>query len=163
MITVQHGVRILGKDDIKRYVYGGRGIFVLKSIKSEKSHKYKMSICKKNEDILFVSDYNKGYIGFVNIKTNVYSHSKKSKVLVTDESVKGISWLVNQFNNEKVFPTEMEFHHMGVCCCCGRTLTVTDNIQLGIGPICFKNYGNRRMKKILNIKKRMLKNMKKTA
>ena len=163
MITIEHGVRILLKEDIKRYVYGGRGIFVLKSIKSEKSYKYKMSICKKNEDLLYISDYTKGYLGYVNIKTNVYTHSKKSKVLVTDESVKGIGWLVHQFNNEKVFPTEMEFHHMGVCCCCGRTLTVKDNIQLGIGPICFKNYGNNRMKKILKIKKVMLKNMRKAG
>lgn len=160
-ITLNHGVRILGKDDIKRYVYGGRGIFILKSNKSEKMCKYKMSICKKNDDLLYISDWSKGYLGFVNIKTNTYTHSKKSKVSITEESVKGIAWLVNQFNNEKDFPVEMEFYHMGVCCCCGRTLTVRDNIELGIGPICFKNYGNRRMKKILKIKKVMLKKMSK--
>lgn len=159
-ITLNHGVRIIDKEDIIRYVYGGRGIFILKSLKSQKSFKYKMSICKKNDDLLYVSDYSNGYLGNVNMKTNTYTHSKKSKLSLTSDIVKGIDWLMKQFNNNNQFPNEMEFYHMGVCCCCGRNLTIRDNIELGIGPICFKNYGSRRMKKILNIKKRILKNTK---
>jgi hypothetical protein len=160
-ITVDHGVRMTDKEDIKRYVFGGRGKFVLKSGKSEKMYKYKVSKCKKNENLLYISVFNPEirnylFIGSLNIINISYLHSKKSKVMFTEESVKGIIWLMNTLKCDKDFPDVMEFHHMGICCCCGRTLEVTDNIQLGIGPVCFKNYGNKRMKKILKLKKIIL-------
>lgn len=151
-----HGVRMTEKNDIKRYVFGGRGKFTLKSTKSDKIIKYKVSKCKKNDDILFISVYSNRYyefIGVMNIIHSTYTHSKKSKIPFDDDGVRGIVWLMEQFRGTNEFPIGMEFYHMGICCCCGRTLEVTDNIQLGIGPICFKNYGNKRMKKIFKLKK----------
>lgn len=155
--VAEHGIRITDKEDIKRYVFGGRGKFILKSNKTDKSYTYKISRPKDNDEFFYVSaiinNINQ-YLGIINIEKISYIKTKKVKIENDHESIKGIKWLINQFKNDNPFPDVMEFYHMGICCCCGRTLTVKDNIELGIGPICFKNYGkkNKRVMRILKIK-----------
>jgi len=145
------------KENIKRYVFGGRGQFLLKSNKTDKSYTYRISKPKDNDEILYVSAYGLdggGYIGLLNIEKVQYVHTKKAKLDINHDAVKGINWLIKQFHNDLEFNDMMEFYHMGVCCSCGRTLTVRDNIEMGIGPICFKNYGknNKRANRVKKIK-----------
>jgi hypothetical protein len=171
------GIRLLNKDEIQMYFFGGKGKFILKSTKTEKSYEYKIKPMAKvlkvgygkplpnpnyDENILYISvkgDFNYIFLGCIKIEENKYLHSKKSPIDESDAIVKGIKWLLNQFEIDKDFPSEMEFHHLGTCGCCAKTLTTEGSIKLGIGPICFERYGSERLKKLLVIKKKMEKRM----
>lgn len=154
---INKGIRIQNKEDIKIYFFGGKGKFILKSNKTGKWFMYKMTKPKDNDEIYYISVLLDGYyqyLGIIKIDDIDYIRTKKVKIDNNHESIKGIKWLLKQFKNDKKFPNDMEFYHMGICCCCGRTLTVKDNIGLGIGPICFKNYGkkNKRIMRIVKIR-----------
>ena len=152
---INKGIRIQNKEDIKIYFFGGKGKFILKSNKTGKWFMYKMTKPKDNDEIYYISVLLDGYyqyLGVIKIDDIDYIRTKKVKIDNNHESIKGIKWLLKQFKNDKKFPNDMEFYHMGICCCCGRTLTVKDNIELGIGPICFKNYGKKN-KRIMRIVK----------
>jgi len=156
---INKGIRILDKEDIKLYFFGGKGKFILKSNKTGKWFMYKITKPKDkdNDEIYYISvllDGNYQYLGIIKIDDIDYIRTQKVKVDAVHDCISGIKWLLKQFKNDKEFPTDMEFYHMGICCCCARTLTVKDNIELGIGPICFKNYGkkNKRIMRIVKIK-----------
>ncbi|MFA5586172.1 MAG: DUF6011 domain-containing protein [Saccharofermentanales bacterium] len=154
---INKGIKIQNKEDIKIYFFGGKGKFILKSNKTGKWFMYKMTKPKDNDEIYYISVLLDGYyqyLGVIKIDDIDYIRTKKVKIDNNHESIKGIKWLLKQFKNDKKFPNDMEFYHMGICCCCGRTLTVKDNIELGIGPICFKNYGkkNKRIMRIVKIR-----------
>jgi len=57
----------------------------------------------------------------------------------------------------------MEFYHMGICSCCGRTLTTPHSVEMGVGPVCFQRYGNKRLKKLMYLKKKIEQKMKKKS
>ncbi|MFW6226158.1 MAG: DUF6011 domain-containing protein [bacterium] len=173
------GVRLENKDDIQMYVYGGKGRFRLKSTKSGKTYEFKIKRPAKtiyegykkvdnpkyDDNILFISarideTFNFQFIGTFRIEENTYTHSKKSTVDNIHDVVKGFKWLIKQFEIDKEFPTDMEFYHMGICGCCAKSLTTPDSIKLGIGPVCFKKFGNVRLKKLIALKKKMEKRFK---
>jgi len=163
------GIQITDKDQIQMYVYGGKGKFRMKSLKSGKEFIYKISPMSKNnprydEYTYYVSLVLPGgseFMGVMKSEENKYIHSKKSYRQYDSPEVKGINWLLHQFEIENEFPSDMEFYHMGVCSCCGKGLTDPQSIELGIGPICFSRYGNKRLKKLLHLKKKIEQRMKK--
>lgn len=171
------GIRLLDKDKIMMYLFGGKGRFILKSI-SGVSYEYKIKRPAKvirsgwgksqpnpkyDENLLFVTikiDNSFKFLGCLRIEENTYIHSKKSPIDEKTNMVKGIKWLLNQFELDTEFPDIMEFYHMGQCGCCARTLTTSQSIEMGIGPICFKRYGSERLKKLLVLKKKIEQKMK---
>jgi len=165
------GIKITDKDQIQMYVYGGKGRFRMKSLKSEKEFVYKISpMSKRNarydEYTFYVSLVVPGgteFMGVMKSEENRYIHSKKSYRQFDSPEVKGFRWLLEQFQTDSEFPPMMEFYHMGVCSCCGKGLTDPTSIELGIGPICFKRYGNKRLKKLIHLKKRIEQKMRKKA
>ena len=172
------GIRLYGKEEIQMYLFGGKGRFILKSAATGISYEYRIKQPRKtifngygtipnpkfDENTMWVTvktDYGFKLIGTLKVEENKYIHSKKSTIDEKDSIVKGIKWLIYQFNLETEFPTEMEFYHMGTCGCCARSLTTPGSIKMGIGPICFERYGSERMKKLLVLKKKMEQRMKK--
>ena len=167
------GIRLLGKDEIQMYVFGGKGRFILKSAISGTSYEYRIKQPRKtimgpgyrpipnpkfDENVLWITvkaDYSFKFLGTILIEDNKYIHSKRSPIDEKTNIVKGIKWLLHQFELETDFPDAMEFYHMGTCGCCARTLTTPGSIKMGIGPICFERYGNERLKKLLVLKKKM--------
>ena len=164
-----NGVKLIDKTQIQMYVYGGRGRFRLKSLKSDKEFEYKISPMSKynkryNEYTFYISLVTPNgnvFLGVLKTEENKYIHSMKSIRNIDSLEVKGFKWLLKQFENDKEFPEEMNFYHMGICSCCARTLTTPESIQLGIGPVCFKRYGNKRLKKLLYLKKKIESKMRK--
>ena len=172
------GIRLLGKEEIQMYVFGGKGRFIMRSSTSGTSYEYRIKQPRKtilgphyrpipnprfDENILWVTvkmDGGYKFMGTIKAEENVYIHSKKSSIDEKSCIVKGIKWLLYQFENEDEFPTSMEFYHMGTCGCCARNLTTPGSIKVGIGPICFEKYGSERMKKLLVLKKKMEQKMK---
>jgi hypothetical protein len=171
-------MRLFGKDEIMMFVFGGKGRFVLKNPTNNVMFEYRIRTIPKeirqgyktipnpnfDENILFVSMKTEGmvkFLGTIRIEENTYTHSKKSHVNQDHPSVKGIKWLIHQFELEGEFPETMEFSHMGMCGCCARTLTTPGSVKMGIGPICFERYGNVRLKKLLSLKKKLEAKMRK--
>jgi len=165
------GIQVTDKDQIQMYVMGGRGQFRLKSRVSEKQFEYKISgMSKRNprydEYTFYVSLVVPGYNEFLGVfkaEDNKYIHSKKSNRSYDSSEVKGFRWLIAQFEKEGDFPEMMEFFHMGKCSCCARTLTTPTSIEMGIGPVCFERYGNKRLKKLLHLKKKIEQRMRKVG
>ena len=65
----------------------------------------------------------------------VYIHGRRSKVGADANSVKAIVWTIGQLVKGRK-PATVEIWHEGVCGRCGRTLTVPESIESGIGPVC---------------------------
>jgi len=166
------GMRLLGKEEIMMFVFGGKGRFVLKNPTTGVQFEYRIKPTPKDirqgyriipnpnfdENILFISMKTDGvvrFLGTIKIESVKYFHSRKSQIREDHPSVKGIKWLLYQFELEGDFPETMEFSHMGMCGCCARTLTTPGSVKMGIGPICFERYGNVRLKKLLALKKKM--------
>jgi hypothetical protein len=180
MIEHRHistGVRLINKDEIHMYVIGGKGRFILSS-PSGVSYEYRVKPMSKtifdgrknvpnpryDEDKLYISvkiDSSFSFLGTIRIEENKYYHSMKSNIREDDKSVKGIKWLLHQFDIEDEFSEKVQFSHMGICGCCGKTLTTEGSIKIGIGPVCFVKFGNIRLKKLLQLKKRMEQRLKK--
>lgn len=160
---VETGVKLTDKDEIQMYVYGGKGRFRLKSLNSNKEFTYKISnISKRNKNYdeytFYVSLVVPGgtqFMGVLKTVENKYIHAKSSPMSYDSSEVKGFRWLLDQFTKEGDFNEMMEFYHMGICSCCGRSLTTPESVELGIGPVCFERYGNKRLKKLLRIKLRI--------
>lgn len=159
------------------FVFGGKGRFVLKNPSTGVMFEYRIKPTPKeirqgykvvpnpnfNENVLFISMKADGivkFIGTIKIESNTYIHSRKSLIREDHPSVKGIKWLLHQFEIEEEFPETMEFSHLGMCGCCARTLTTPGSVKMGIGPICFDRYGNVRLKKLLALKKKLEAKMK---
>ena len=165
------GIQLTNKDEIQLYVYGGKGRFRMKSKASDKEFVYKISpMSKRNERydeytfyVSLVVDGGSDFLGVMKAEDNHYIHSKRSFHKFDSPAVKGVRWLLHQFTTDNDFPEMMEFFHMGVCSCCGKALTTPESVEMGIGPVCFKRYGNKRLKKLLHLKKKIEQKMARKA
>lgn len=52
------------------------------------------------------------------------------------DGTKALEWFLKALPHEGEVPATVEFWTEGRCGRCGRTLTVDDSIELGLGPIC---------------------------
>lgn len=77
------------------------------------------------------------YFGFITAKGE-FVHAKPEKSRITPEapSAKGFAWLWRNIDNAPKLAEQVEIHHEGRCCRCGRKLTVPESVESGIGPEC---------------------------
>ena len=163
VIIPESGIKLTDKDEIQMYVFGGKGRFRLKSLVSDKQFTYKISQMSKHnarydEYTYYVSLVIPGgtdFMGVFKTEENKYIHAKRSRLSYDSSEAKGFRWLLSQFESDDEWNDMMEFYHMGICSCCGRTLTTPESVEMGIGPVCFERYGNKRLKKLLHLKKKI--------
>ncbi len=128
--------------DIQRFVYAGRALFTVVSKRTGTRFTYQISRKRdKDATIRFVSalrgpnnetDY--GYIGYIDTRrSGQVLFGRKGKPDAA--SFKALNWTLKQVCAGKM-PQELEFYHSGTCGACGRTLTVPESIQSGLGPVC---------------------------
>jgi hypothetical protein len=69
---------------------------------------------------------------------NDFRHGRPEKTRITPEapSAQGFAWLWRNLHDNNKLNEQVEIHHEGKCCRCGRKLTVPRSIELGIGPEC---------------------------
>lgn len=136
-------------DDIKNFIFAGKSIFTLKSLKSGTHYTYMMKNSdKKNEkqELFFVgllrgpnndSDYS--YMGIVVKDTTnglwKFISTAKSKVKPDAIGYIGFKYFLDQIVRDKMNPL-MKFYHRNLCGRCGRTLTVPESVERGLGPFC---------------------------
>lgn len=134
--------RLSTAEDIKNYIYGGRGIVTL-TAPSGKSHTYIFAKPKNTDvfpdDVLFVYALHEGikqfYVGMVEKGRFRLTHN--SRFLPDTEIVKGARHIMKMATTPGL-ETPMEITHNGVCCFCGRKLSSEKSIITGIGPKCKK-------------------------
>jgi len=134
--------------DISNYIRGGRGRFTMESQVTGKRLTYQVHSPKKQyvlKDrplwITFLNGQNEyQFLGtiWVNSLSNLmtFALGKNSKLTLESPCVKGITWLIGRINIKRELPKEMLFWHEGICCRCGRPLTVPESILRGMGPFC---------------------------
>lgn len=70
---------------------------------------------------------------------NNFRHGSKSPINRNAPSAKAFNWLWMHRNH--IDQCNVQIHHEGKCCRCGRTLTVPQSCELGIGPECAEQMG----------------------
>lgn len=123
--------------DALQFIFAGKSVFKVINTKTE--NEFTFSVKKsKTENFYFVKVLTGDvftYIGCVG--PNGYSHGKKSTIKNTAQSVKVFEYILNKLISNTL-PSFVEIYHNGRCGRCGRTLTVNDSIDMGIGPECIK-------------------------
>lgn len=141
---------MLDNEAVKKFVLAGHALFTLVSKVSGVRYTYKVSKAKGKE-MFFVgyltgpnneADYK--YLGVL----RPYSHPFERLEFVTTKAsppkskvMEGFNWFLRRLVRGAIWQEQMEFYHAGHCGRCGRTLTVPESIEMGIGPECMSKMG----------------------
>lgn len=149
------------------FILGGNSRFTIRRIATGGRFTYRVSkpYDKKPEEssIWFVSllsgsdnenDYSYfGYIRKVSDKFQFFFGGAKSRIGNQAPGVVVFDKVFNTMLTHGLLSTQLEIWHEGKCCRCGRTLTVPESIESGIGPECSKissNYKTHKHEKVLS-------------
>ncbi len=133
--------------DYYKFIMGGNAKFTIKNIKNGNRFTYKVAAPKGSDkddpNVFYVSvltsndnDNGYSYIGFIHKKKNVFIRGDKSKISPDATSVIAFNFIFNEIIKNEINNVNLEIWHEGKCCRCGRTLTVPESIESGIGPEC---------------------------
>lgn len=139
--------QICKADDVQKFIFAGRALFTIVSKKTGNRFTYRVNSNRKerpnriDKPIQFVqvlsgpdNESSYSYLGYLNPFTKQKLNAgKKGKPDAL--SFKSLNWLLEQLSAGKL-PEQIEFYHAGKCGACGRTLTVPESIETGLGPIC---------------------------
>ena len=147
---MEHELKLTTGKEIASVLTAGNAILTF--LNSQTGNRFTFKIVKKDEDknnltennlfwvkVLTGSDNDSDwtFIGTI-FKTKdgtiTYKHSNKSRIRYSAQSAKVINWLVGI--GEGVVPDVLKVYHNGFCLKCGKTLTVPESIESGIGPKC---------------------------
>lgn len=140
--------------DAKAFALAGNAILTLQSLRTGAHFTYKVRAKDvageikadyQPNRIWFVSllsgadnesDYQ--YLGLIN-KYREFRLTKNSRAGADAASVKAFEWFWHMVRDG--IPSELVVRHEGRCGRCGRTLTVPESIDRGIGPECAEKMG----------------------
>jgi hypothetical protein len=140
--------------DAKAFALAGNAIITLQSLRTGAHFTYK--IRSKEVAGKIQADYDPSRIWFVNllaggsadegnfvylgiIKSDRQFHLTQRSPGAATPSVKAFEWFWHWVRDG--IPTELVVRHEGRCGRCGRTLTVPESIDRGIGPECAEKMG----------------------
>lgn len=129
----------LAPADSITYIKGGHGKFTLVG----KERRFTFELSKKEDSPIFVRvksgpDDESTYIGFIDGAMRLRAGAKGRE---DAPSFKALAWYLNAWRSRSDAIEKAEFWHEGTCGACGRTLTVPESIERGIGPICLERLG----------------------
>jgi hypothetical protein len=138
----------LSPEAVPTFLAAGKALLTLSNTKSGAHHTYKIqapgktAVAREQASVLFVSvltgpenTTHYSYIGILIRQTGEFKLTAKSKLSAEDKRVAGFQWLTRSVRKLGDFP-HVECRHHNHCGKCGRTLTVPESIDSGIGPIC---------------------------
>jgi Family of unknown function (DUF6011) len=135
--------------DIRRFVSAGHATFTLSSVRTGARYTYQVNSARNNPDVLFVSlltgtdnESSYTYIGTMGTGWQ-FRCTKKSRLPAESVPVMAVAFFCEKVLSGMRDPAslKMEFRHGGKCGRCGRTLTVPESIDRGIGPECANKMG----------------------
>jgi hypothetical protein len=132
--------------DTKTFLLAGNATLTVQSRKTGARFTYKVRKSKDGK-CFFVSllngpDNENSFRWFGTIVQSeqglVFRHGKPDRTPITPDapSAQGFAWLARNLNNPVNLSNNVQVHHEGKCCRCGRKLTVPASIESGIGPEC---------------------------
>jgi hypothetical protein len=128
----------LNHSDAIKFIFAGNSLVTFLNTKSNNRFTYNVKL-SKDGSVYFVSvltmPEHYEFIGI--ISGDYYRHGNKSKITKEAQSVKVFEYIVQKLKSNTL-PDFIEIWHEGKCGKCGRTLTVPNSIENGIGPECIK-------------------------
>jgi hypothetical protein len=139
--------------DVQAFVLAGNALFTIESVATSTRFTYKVSASKDEgtragRGVFFVSlltgpennsDY--AYLGIIPKDDPMsFRLTAKSRAGAAAPSVKAFEWFWRQVSAGRL-PASVKVLHHGHCGRCGRTLTVPESIERGIGPECAGKLG----------------------
>lgn len=134
----------------KEFILAGKAIFTVKSVSGEY---YTYQVTKKEATERYKASYfislltgpdnetDYTYLGMLNPVTFLAYPTRASKFTTESKPFRVLDWALKQIWNNTSLPEGYAIYHEGRCCRCGRTLTVPESIESGIGPECAKIMG----------------------
>lgn len=128
--------------NIAEFVNAGHAIFTLLNENTGNRFTYRLRSVKfdNGDEAVFAyllngpnNDSNYAYMGVV--RKDKLIQTKGSKVTNKAQGFKVLDWFLKRQND---LPEVVHVYHEGRCGRCGRTLTVPESIERGIGPECAK-------------------------
>lgn len=126
--------------DALQFIFAGKSVFSVINPKTD--NKFTFKVTKSKNDKFFFVKLLLGetvdtftYLGCIG--ENGYRHGKKSTIASDAQSTKVFEYVFNKLRTNTL-PNFIEIWHNGRCGRCGRTLTVDESIDMGIGPECIK-------------------------
>jgi len=126
-----------------RFVTAGRAIFTVSNPKGER---YTFRITKKDASergpmiffaaLLTGSNNENDYTYMGVVAGEQVRLTKASKYTTESKPVAVLAWALAVVNGKRNLPEGYAIRHEGRCGRCGRTLTVPESIDSGIGPEC---------------------------
>lgn len=156
---MEHLAHKLGQEHTLPFIIGGDATFTIRNAANGNRYTYRVGIPKdskpENAEIFFVSlltgsnnetDYQ--YIGVIrwNGQRFNFTHGVKSKIGPGAPGVVAFEFTFNRLVAMNRTHKDLEVWHEGRCCRCGRTLTVPESIESGIGPDCASISAKRRQR-----------------
>lgn len=135
-------------DEARTYLLAGHATVTVSSQRTGARYTYRVTRAKDEQgqpkDLWFVgllsgpdneADY--AYVGAIN---GTFKLTRKSRMSADSTPVKAFAYLYGNLAAGRM-PPEAEVRHEGHCGRCGRTLTVPESIDRGIGPECVHKMG----------------------
>lgn len=137
----------LADDKVPHFVMGGNALFTVVSKRT--GTKFTFKVTKDR-----TSGSNRHYVKVLNGPNNEsdyvfvgtvfdgtrYVHGRKSPVGPKSPSASAANWFFHLLGTPRL-TEQCDVYHAGRCCRCGRTLTVPESIESGIGPECARKGG----------------------
>lgn len=121
--------------------------FTIRSKKTGKDYTFKISqVSFMERNYLHISvetQYmNFKYLGWFK-DGNIVKKNKDKNIteVITTPSAQAVGWLLRQLRDNKISNLEssVDVFHLGKCLKCGKTLTDSNSIESGFGPVCRYN------------------------
>jgi hypothetical protein len=129
--------------DVQRYMLAGRAKITIRSVKTGNRFTYKVT--KKKEGAIWFVNLLRGpdnendfqYMGVIKPSGKGFIFTRTAKSRVTDDAVsmEAFKWMFNRVS-VNLLPDNLEVWHEGTCGRCGRSLTVPESVERGLGPEC---------------------------
>lgn len=113
-------------------------IFTIKSIASGKEFTYKIQRKLFGEKWFTFVRVETQYMNFKYLGSYFNGKLYNKKNVVITPSANAIAFILGSVEKNRIewLDSKMEIYHTGNCLCCGRTLTDSESIKRGVGPVC---------------------------
>lgn len=136
----------------RAFVLAGRALFTVSNEVSGERYTFRIAARESRDNatqsIYFVSlltgpnnDADYRYLGIVDASTLTVRTTSRSAFNADSKPVKVIAWALRHVAASRALPEGYALRHANRCCRCGRTLTVPESIDSGIGPECAGRMG----------------------
>ena len=114
------------------------GSFTIKSLKTGKEYTYSISRSEFKDRWYTHIKVETQYMEFKRLGTYFNGKITNKRIEVNSPSAKAIAFVLKAVEDKKFdwLDSVMETYHLGSCIRCGKTLTDSQSIEAGLGPIC---------------------------